>query len=255
MRASRQQVASTAWTHAWQTPAQRAKERAAKEGPTGQSGASSGLRRPALALLSSGPGRLAGSPAGSAHRLPCWARQPAWLLRPARAVRPAADMGVSAEAVAEAYDAFERGEVASPLTAAAISNQTIQESMRLLLMVRAFQVMGHYAGGCARPPAAPAASCAAGMPRACASRVPPAAPACWACTMPVDCALRQQGADSAAWRRCASAACWRGARRPLHARAWLFPEPARVYTRRSVPHPPAVFPPPCRTRRLPLLPL
>ncbi|KAL4441839.1 hypothetical protein ABPG77_003755 [Micractinium sp. CCAP 211/92] len=55
------------------------------------------------------------------------------------------DMGVSAEAVAEAYDAFERGEVASPLTAAAISNQTIQESMRLLLMVRAFQVMGHYA--------------------------------------------------------------------------------------------------------------
>jgi len=55
-------------------------------------------------------------------------------------------MGVSAEAVAEAYDAFERGEVTSPLTAAAISNQTIQESMRLLLMVRAFQVMGHYAG-------------------------------------------------------------------------------------------------------------
>jgi len=35
--------------------------------------------------------------------------------------------------------------VTSPLTAAAISNQTIQESMRLLLMVRAFQVMGHYA--------------------------------------------------------------------------------------------------------------
>lgn len=56
-------------------------------------------------------------------------------------------MGVPAEAVAEAYDAWEKGEVASPLTAAAISNQTIQESMRLLLMVRAFQVMGHYAGG------------------------------------------------------------------------------------------------------------
>ncbi|KAI3434698.1 hypothetical protein D9Q98_002760 [Chlorella vulgaris] len=55
------------------------------------------------------------------------------------------DMGVPAVAVAEAYDAFERGEVTSPLTAAAISNQTIQESMRLLLMVRAFQVMGHYA--------------------------------------------------------------------------------------------------------------
>ena len=59
-----------------------------------------------------------------------------------------ADMGVPAEAVAEAYDAFERGEVASPLSAAAVSNQTIQESMRLLLMVRAFQVTGHYAGGC-----------------------------------------------------------------------------------------------------------
>ena len=61
---------------------------------------------------------------------------------------PLADMGVPAEAVAEAYDAFERGEVASPLSAAAVSNQTIQESMRLLLMVRAFQVTGHYAGGC-----------------------------------------------------------------------------------------------------------
>ena len=34
-----------------------------------------------------------------------------------------ADMGVPAEAVAEAYDAWERGEVSSPLTAAAISNQ------------------------------------------------------------------------------------------------------------------------------------
>lgn len=55
-------------------------------------------------------------------------------------------MGVPAEAVAEAYDKWEKGEVSSPLTAAAISNQTIQESMRLLLMVRAFQVMGHYAG-------------------------------------------------------------------------------------------------------------
>lgn len=56
-----------------------------------------------------------------------------------------ADMGVPAVAVAEAYDAFERGENASPLSAAAISNQTIEESMRLLLMVRAYQVMGHYA--------------------------------------------------------------------------------------------------------------
>ena len=55
-----------------------------------------------------------------------------------------ADMGVSAEAVAEAYDAWERGEVASPLTTAAISNQTIQESQRLLLLVRSYQVLGHY---------------------------------------------------------------------------------------------------------------
>lgn len=54
-------------------------------------------------------------------------------------------MGVSAEAVAEAYDAWERGEVASPLAAAAVSNQTIQESQRLLLLVRSYQVLGHYA--------------------------------------------------------------------------------------------------------------
>jgi 2-oxoglutarate dehydrogenase E1 component len=54
-------------------------------------------------------------------------------------------MGVPAESVAEAFDAFERGEVTSPLTHAAISNQTIQESMRLLLMVRAYQVNGHFA--------------------------------------------------------------------------------------------------------------
>ena len=53
-------------------------------------------------------------------------------------------MGVPAEAVAEAYDAWERGEVTSPLAAAAVSNQTIQESQRLLLLVRAYQVMGHF---------------------------------------------------------------------------------------------------------------
>lgn len=57
-----------------------------------------------------------------------------------------ADMGVSAEAVAEAYDAWEKGEViGSPLAAAAVSNQTIQESQRLMLLVRAYQVMGHTA--------------------------------------------------------------------------------------------------------------
>lgn len=44
------------------------------------------------------------------------------------------------EAVAEAYHAFEQGSGVAPLTAAAISNQTIQESMRLLLLVRAYQV-------------------------------------------------------------------------------------------------------------------
>lgn len=54
-------------------------------------------------------------------------------------------MGVSPEAVAEAYHAFERGEISSPLTTAAVSNQTIQESMRLLLLVRAYQVNGHFA--------------------------------------------------------------------------------------------------------------
>lgn len=47
--------------------------------------------------------------------------------------------------MAEAYDAWERGEVSSPLAAAAVSNQTIQESQRLLLLVRAYQVMGHFA--------------------------------------------------------------------------------------------------------------
>jgi hypothetical protein len=49
---------------------------------------------------------------------------------------------VNPEAVAEAYHAFEQGSGVAPLTAAAISNQTIQESMRLLLLVRAYQVRG-----------------------------------------------------------------------------------------------------------------
>ena len=44
------------------------------------------------------------------------------------------------EAIAEAFDAFERGEVVAPLSAAAVSNQSIQESMRLMLLVRAYQV-------------------------------------------------------------------------------------------------------------------
>ena len=46
------------------------------------------------------------------------------------------------EAVAEAYHAFEQGSKVAPLTAASISNQSIQESMRVLLMVRAYQVSG-----------------------------------------------------------------------------------------------------------------
>lgn len=50
------------------------------------------------------------------------------------------ERGVNPEAVAEAYHAFEQGSGVAPLTAAAISNQTIQESMRLLLLVRAYQV-------------------------------------------------------------------------------------------------------------------
>ena len=43
-------------------------------------------------------------------------------------------------AVAEAYHAYEQGSQISPLSAAAVSNQTIQESQRLLLLVRAYQV-------------------------------------------------------------------------------------------------------------------
>lgn len=52
------------------------------------------------------------------------------------------ERGVDPEKVAEAYHAFEQGETMEPLTAAAVSNQTIQESMRLLLLLRAYQV-GH----------------------------------------------------------------------------------------------------------------
>lgn len=57
----------------------------------------------------------------------------------------AMEHGVPGEAIAEAYDAFEKGTVVSPLAAAAVSNQTIQESMKLVLLVRAFQVNGHFA--------------------------------------------------------------------------------------------------------------
>lgn len=68
--------------------------------------------------------------------------------------------GVSGEAIAEAFDAFEKGggAGASPLAVAAASRQTIQESMRLVMLVRAYQVNGHFAatldplGLDARPP-------------------------------------------------------------------------------------------------------
>eukprot|EP00882_Tetradesmus_deserticola_P012863 GHRQ01013632.1.p1 GENE.GHRQ01013632.1~~GHRQ01013632.1.p1 ORF type:complete len:141 (+),score=38.98 GHRQ01013632.1:219-641(+) len=53
----------------------------------------------------------------------------------------ALEHGVPGEAIAEAYDAFEKGQVVnSPLAAAAVSNQTIQESMKLVMLVRAYQV-------------------------------------------------------------------------------------------------------------------
>lgn len=49
--------------------------------------------------------------------------------------------GVPAEAVAEAYHAFEQGEThLPPLSAASLSSQTIHESMKLLLLVRGYQV-------------------------------------------------------------------------------------------------------------------
>jgi 2-oxoglutarate dehydrogenase E1 component len=52
-----------------------------------------------------------------------------------------AEHGVPGEAIAEAYDAFEKGQsIHSPLAAAAVSNQTIQESMKLVMLVRAYQV-------------------------------------------------------------------------------------------------------------------
>ncbi|KAL0048536.1 hypothetical protein WJX82_005284 [Trebouxia sp. C0006] len=54
------------------------------------------------------------------------------------------ESGVAPEAVAEAYHKFEQGGKVEPLKAAAMSNQGIQESMRLLLLVRAYQVNGHY---------------------------------------------------------------------------------------------------------------
>lgn len=55
------------------------------------------------------------------------------------------DRGVSGEAIAEAYDAFEKGKTGSPMQLASLSTQTIQESMKLLMLVRSYQVNGHFA--------------------------------------------------------------------------------------------------------------
>ncbi len=58
----------------------------------------------------------------------------------AKLIHPA-ESGVAPEAVAEAFHNFEQGgSKVAPLSAAAVSNQSIQESMRLLLLVRAYQV-------------------------------------------------------------------------------------------------------------------
>ena len=54
-----------------------------------------------------------------------------------------AEQGVAPEAVAEAYHAYEQGSQVSPLSAAAVSNQSIQESQRLLLLVRAYQASSY----------------------------------------------------------------------------------------------------------------
>lgn len=54
------------------------------------------------------------------------------------------ERGIDPEKVAEAYHVYEQGGTMEPLTAAAVSNQTIQESMRLLLLLRAYQVNGHF---------------------------------------------------------------------------------------------------------------
>ena len=73
--------------------------------------------------------------------------------------------GVAPEAVAEAYHAFEQGSQVSPLSAAAVSNQTIQESQRLLLLVRAYQVRCYFV--------VPAwLSCAVKRPALCAALFP-----------------------------------------------------------------------------------
>ena len=57
------------------------------------------------------------------------------------------------EAIAEAYDAFEKGKTGSPMQMASLSTQTIQESMKLLMIVRSHQASPHLT---MQPHAAPA---------------------------------------------------------------------------------------------------
>lgn len=56
----------------------------------------------------------------------------------------AADRGIQPDQISESFHSFQSGQGSpaflSPLAAASVSNQTIQESMRLLLLIRAYQV-------------------------------------------------------------------------------------------------------------------
>ena len=77
---------------------------------------------------------------GKIHTCPAWANS---LARASSSVTSSLLLtahGVPGETIAEAYDAFEKGQTMSPLATAAVSKQSIQESMRLVLLVRAFQV-------------------------------------------------------------------------------------------------------------------
>ena len=81
---------------------------------------------------------------GALLSAPLWLSSPPFVNRPEPVSRSellvVAEQGVAPEAVAEAFHAFEQGSQVAPLSAAAVSNQSIQESMRLLLLVRAYQV-------------------------------------------------------------------------------------------------------------------
>ncbi len=83
---------------------------------------------------------------GAHGRCPGWLMigHRVWATTPHHTPHNATDTGVPAEAIAEAYDAFEKGSTTSPFTTAALSQQTAQESMKLLQLVRAYEVMGHF---------------------------------------------------------------------------------------------------------------